>query len=86
MPVGVYFRKFLDQEIAQAGESLGDGGAMSADTISEIMKDYKGGKIKIFLKKIWQNEFYKYCRDNLPQETADIMSDLLMFESDCTTI
>jgi hypothetical protein len=33
--------------------------------ISDLMKDFKAEKIKNLLKKIWINEFHKYCMDRL---------------------
>jgi vacuolar-type H+-ATPase subunit C/Vma6 len=50
------------------------------------MRDYKPEKIKNLLKKIWLSEFYHYCTENLNGVTANIMDDLLKFESDCMTI
>ena len=50
------------------------------------MKDFKAEKIKNLLKKIWINEFHKYCMENLGDVSKQIMDDILKFESDCMTI
>lgn len=79
LPIGVYFRKFLEEVMYEESER-------NADKISQIMKEYKPEKIKNLLKKIWISEFYHYCDENLNGLTAEIMKDLLSFESDCQTI
>ena len=63
LPIGDYFRKFLDPCAA----AIGNEGAIKKDArfISDLMKDYKAEKIKSMLKKIWISEFHKYCMANL---------------------
>lgn len=95
LPIGNYFRKFLDSCVAvmQGGNAGGEeggnkGGAGKKDVkfISDLMKDFKAEKIKNLLKKIWLNEFHKYCMDNLSDVSKEVMDDLLKFESDCMTL
>jgi len=83
LPIGSYFRKFLEVCIG----SIGNDGAIKKDArfISDLMKDYKAEKIKNMLKKIWIAEFHRYCMQ-LPDVSRQIMDDLLKFESDCMTI
>ncbi len=83
LPIGEYFRKFLDQQISKAdGVQVKD-----ASYIYDIMKELKAEKIKNILKKIWLAEFHKYCMENLPGDTTRaVMDDLLKFESDCMTL
>ena len=38
------------------------------------------------MNKIWLQEFYTFCRTQLGETSARIMSDLLKFESDLQTI
>lgn len=76
IPIGIYFRKFLEDVMYEES-------ARNADRIAEIMRDYKPEKIKNLLKKIWISEFYHYCDENMNGVTAEIMKDLLSFESDC---
>jgi V-type H+-transporting ATPase subunit d len=70
LPIGVYFRKFLEE--------------LSLEETSN--KDFKPEKIKNILKKIWLTEFYEYCEERINPESAEVMQDLLKFESDCQTI
>lgn len=66
MPIGTYFRKFLDTIAAIQGND-GDRNQMKKDSkfISDIMNDYKSEKIKNLLKKVWINEFHRYCMEHL---------------------
>ena len=51
LPIGDYFRKFLDACVG----AIGNEGAIKKDArfISDLMKDFKAEKIKNLLKKIW---------------------------------
>jgi len=82
LPIGNYFRKFLEACMASIGN---EGAKKDARFISELMKDYKAEKIKNMLKKIWLAEFHRYCM-LLPDVSRAMMDDLLKFESDCMTI
>ena len=85
LPIGDYFRKFLEASISKIDELKGM--RRDARFIANIMRDYKAEKIKNMLKKIWLADFHKYCMDNLPGDVSrSIMDDLLKFESDCMTI
>jgi len=68
LPIGNYFRKFLDTCVAVAGggnDAENKGGKKDVKFISDLMKDFKAEKIKNLLKKIWITEFHKYCINNL---------------------
>jgi len=54
--------------------------------ISEIMKDYSITQIQLRVKKIWLADFHKFCMSELDQTSANVMDDLLKFESDQRTI
>jgi V-type H+-transporting ATPase subunit d len=85
LPIGEYFRKFLDQCLS----NIDNMGGMKKDArfISDMMKEFKAEKIKNMLKKIWLADFHRYCMDNLPGDVSRaVMDDLLKFESDCMTI
>lgn len=84
LPIGSYFRKFLDSCISAMG--VGVEGKKDSKFISDMMKDYKAEKIKNMLKKIWINDFHQYCMDNLQDTSKTMMNDLLKYESDCMTI
>ena len=76
LPIGDYFRKFLDACVSNI-DNLG-GVRKDARFISDLMKDYKAEKIKNMLKKIWLADFHKYCMENLPGDVSkQIMDDLL---------
>ena len=80
LPIGVYFRKFLEELLAD------ETGERTSDTIQNLMKDFKPEKIKNILKKIWLTEMYEYCESRINPQSAEVMLDLLKFESDCQTI
>lgn len=89
LPIGKYFRKFLDTCVAvmQGGEGgEAKGNKKDSKFISDLMKDFKAEKIKNLLKKIWISEFHHYCAKNLSDVSMEVMDDLLKFESDCMTI
>jgi V-type H+-transporting ATPase subunit d len=79
LPIGVYFRKFLD-------ELLSDEQNKDPSVIPAIMKDFKPEKIKNILKKIWLTELYDYCEYEINPQSRQVMHELLKFESDCQTI
>jgi len=87
LPIGNYFRKFLDTVAVMQGND-DNRGAIKKDVkfISDLMKDFKAEKIKNLLKKIWISELHKYCMNNLNGTSKIYMDDLLKFESDCMTI
>ena len=71
LPVGEYFRKFIDQIIAYLGQDDGDKGAnaISVDSISEMINDYSASDIKVLLKKIWLVSFHRWIRANCNSST-----------------
>lgn len=85
LPIGGYFRKFLDTIALMQG---GEEGKNKKDVkfISELMKDFKAERIKNLLKKIWISEFHKFCMSSLNGTSQIYMDDLLKFESDCMTL
>jgi len=50
------------------------------------MQDYSLQQIQLRVKKIWLHEFYDFCTKELAGVSANIMQDLLKFESDLMTI
>lgn len=63
LPIGKYFRKFLDEFVVNLAMQGSDDRNIKKDSkfISEIMKDFKAEKIKNLIKKIWISEFHSYC-------------------------
>jgi hypothetical protein len=59
LPVGQYFRKFIDSIVSCVGQNEGEkkGERVSVEDISHIINDHTSSDIKVFLKKIWLIEF-----------------------------
>jgi len=84
LPVGVYFRKFLNE--VTEGAASDENTEIDAKFISDAMKDYNLQQIQLRVRKIWLNEFFDFCQVHLEETSADVMGDLLKFEADCQTI
>ena len=76
--VGVYFSKFLEEELASNDNK-------NVATINNYLQALKPEQIKNYLKKIWLEYFYHFCK-TLNPTTSEIMEDLLKYEADCQTI
>ena len=76
--VGVYFSKFLEEVLAQSDMK-------NVATINNYLQQLKPEEIKNYLKKIWLEYFYHFCK-TLNPTTSEIMEDLLKYEADCQTI
>ena len=56
LPVGDYFRKFIDSIISYIGNDSGAAARedrVTVEDISQMINDYSSSDIKVFLKKIW---------------------------------
>lgn len=84
LPVGLYFRKFLNE--VTAGAAADQNVEIDTKFIAEVMKDYSLQQIQLRVKKIWLHEFYEFCTTQLNEKSVEIMGDLLKFESDMMTI
>lgn len=76
--VGYYFSTFLDEVLLNSD-------VKDLSTIQNYLQELKPEKIKNYLKKIWLEYFYLFCK-TLNPTTREIMEDLLMFEADCQAI
>jgi len=76
--VGVYFSKFLEEVLASSDNK-------NVATINNYLQQLKPEEIKNYLKKIWLEYFYHFCK-TLNPTTSEIMEDLLKYEADCQTI
>ena len=76
--VGVYFSKFLEEVLASSDNK-------NVATINNYLQALKPEEIKNYLKKIWLEYFYHFCK-TLNPTTSEIMEDLLKYEADCQTI
>lgn len=88
LPVGEYFRKFIDSIITCAGQNEGEkkGERVSVEDISQIINDHTSSDIKVFLKKIWLIEFQRTIKATCNDTTIEVMDDLLKAESDWETL
>ena len=84
LPVGVYFRKFLNE--VTAGAAADENIEMTTKFISDAMQDYSLQQIQLRVKKIWLHEFYDFCQKELVGTSSTMMQDLLKFESDLMTL
>lgn len=78
-PVGPYFIKFLEQ-YTEANQNL------SMNEIQQFFKDVKPEEIRTSLKKLWLEDFYVFCEENLSATSQEFMLDILKFEADFKTI
>jgi V-type H+-transporting ATPase subunit d len=90
LPVGEYFRKFIDSIIAflgqaEGGDKKGDE-RISVEDISQMINDYSASDIKVFLKKIWLISFHRWIGENCNATTVEHMDELLKAESDWETL
>ena len=76
--VGVYFSKFLEEVLASSDSK-------NVATINNFLQGLKPEEIKNYLKKIWLEYFYHFCK-TLNPTTSEIMENLLTYEADCQTI
>lgn len=81
LPVGVYFRKFLNE--VTEGANSDENAEIDAKFIADAMKDYSLQQIQLRVRKIWLNEFYDFCQVHLEETSSFVMGDLLKFEADC---
>jgi len=88
LPVGEYFRKFIDAIITSLGSEGGEkrDEKVTVEDITNIINDYSSSDIKVFLKKIWLVEFHRMIKATCNGTTVDVMDDLLKAESDWETL
>jgi len=51
LPIGIYFRKFLEQEMQSVGND--ENQEQNLHTIVEVMQDYSLDQIQLRVRKIW---------------------------------
>lgn len=84
LPVGVYFRKFLNE--VTAGGAQDEAVVVDSKYVADSMQDYSLLQVQLRVRKIWLQEFYKFCKYELNEGSVRMMDDLLKFESDLQTI
>jgi len=92
LPVGEYFRKFIDSIIENIGQNEGREGGENKDgrvnieDVSQMIDQHSSSEIKVFLKKIWLIHFHRWIMANCNETTQAVMDELLKAESDWETI
>ena len=89
LPVGEYFRKFIDSIISFIGSNEGAGEKnekITVEDISQMIGDYSSSDIKVFLKKIWLIQYHRWIMANCNGTSCEVMDDLLKAESDWETL
>ena len=90
LPVGEYFRKFIDSIIQIIKADGRDGGnkeeRVTVEDISQMINDYSSSDIKVFLKKIWLITFHRWIMENCNGTTKEHMDELLKAEGDWETL
>ena len=76
--VGYYFSTFLEEVLMTSD-------VKNVSTINNYLRELRPEKIKNYLKKIWFEHFFNYCK-TLNPTTQEMMEDLLKFEADCQAI
>ena len=79
-PVGPYFMRFLEDVIGEGNQNI------SMHEIQALFKDLKPEYIRTSLKKMWLEDFYKFCEEKTNDLTKEYMCDILKFEADFKTI
>jgi V-type H+-transporting ATPase subunit d len=79
-PVGPYFMRFLEDILTDLNQNA------TMHEIQAIFKDIKPEYIRTSLKKMWLEDFYKFCDENLNTISKEYMFDIINFEADCKTI
>lgn len=91
LPVGEYFRKFIDaitdhlKHDGAAGDQKGQE-RVTVDEITHMINDNSASEIKVMLKKIWLISFHRYIMRNCNATTQEHMDEMLKAESDWETL
>lgn len=80
-PIGPYFQQFL-KELA---ETPGGGGGASMD-VRNVLEEMPTTKLENTLRKLYLEDFYNFCRNELDSETATWMRELLFARADAVAI
>jgi V-type H+-transporting ATPase subunit d len=54
--------------------------------VQNIFKELKPENIRTALKKLWLEDFYQFCEENLNPTSKEMMKDLIKFEADFKTV
>ena len=89
LPVGEYFRKFIDAitdhlKQEKGGDKQED--RITVEEITQMINDNSASEIKVMLKKIWLISFHRWIMANCNDSTKEQMDELLKAESDWETL
>ena len=89
LPVGQYFRAFLDQKIMlmkinEGGQ--GDENMSEAAQLSQMIYKDSAAEVTAQLKKIWLTQFHRWIMHPCHETTQEKMNELLCAESDWETL
>lgn len=73
-PVGPYFMKFLEEEMTKEG-----GDSRTMNEVQNLFKELKPEYIRTSLKKLWLEDFSKFCEVHLNPTSNNMMDDLVKF-------
>ncbi|CAD8057005.1 unnamed protein product [Paramecium primaurelia] len=79
-PIGVYFMKFLEESIENLHENR------TLNDIQNLFREMKPEYIRTSLKKMWLEDFYLFCEQELMPTSQEVLLELLKFEADFKTI
>ena len=85
LPVGEYFRKYIDK-IIQGAQDDENGGRLEMAQITEKINTFSSAEQLVNIKKIWLTEFHRWTMQNCNETTREVMDDLLKAESDWETL
>lgn len=88
LPVGEYFRKFIDAitDHLKSEQGAEKNERITVDEISQMINDNSASEIKVMLKKIWLISFHRWIMANCNGGTKETMDYLLKCESDWETL
>lgn len=85
LPVGEYFRKYIDK-IIQGAQDDENGGRLEMAQITEKINTFSSAEQLVNIKKIWLTEFHRWTMQNCNESTREVMDELLKAESDWETL
>ena len=86
MPVGDYFRKYIDKIMKQAQEDQDRSGRLEMAQVAEKLNTFSSAEQLVAIKNIWITEFHRWVMASCNETTQEHMDELLKAEADWETI
>ena len=83
-PIGPYFQQFL-KEISESAEQ-GASGGIGASDVRNVLEEMPTTKLENTLRKLYLEDFYNFCCNEIGGETAELMRGLLFARADAIAI